>query len=85
MFLNFSVGIKRDIIQNINPAPIERMQNNAMGETIFPLVKSLHTMILNPNIAYAAKHAICPIVELFFVIGYSFLIAKRRWPMQQQH
>jgi len=53
--------MKQDISQKIAPAPIDRKQNSAMGEMALLLVRSLHTMMFTPKIAYAIKHAICPI------------------------
>ena len=59
-----SFGIKREIIQKSEPAPIERIVKSASGE-ITPLeVKSLQTTMLSPKIRYAVKQAICPKIDL---------------------
>ena len=44
------------------PAPMERMQNRAIGLMSRLLVRSLQTMMLMPKMAYAMKHARCPVV-----------------------
>ena len=51
--------------QKRDPAPMERMQNRAIGLMRRLLVRSLQTMMLMPKMAYAMKHARCPVVFSF--------------------
>jgi hypothetical protein len=53
--------------QKSEPAPKERKQNKAIGEMSRLLVKSLQTMMLMPKMAYAMKHARCPVVFSFMI------------------
>jgi hypothetical protein len=53
-----SFGRKSEIIQNREPAPMERKVNNASGEMSLLEVRSLHTTMLRPKIRYAVKQAI---------------------------
>ena len=46
-------------------------QKIASGEIRLPLVRSLQTIMLNPKIAYAIKHARCPTIESFLIISCS--------------
>ena len=65
----FSLGINNDINQNKPPAPMALRQKMVSGESKCPLVKSLHTIMLKPKMAYAAKQAKCPKIDkLFFII-----------------
>jgi len=56
-----SLGVKRDMDQKSRAAPSERMKNSVIGVKMLLLVRSLHTMMLIPNMAYAMKQAMCPI------------------------
>lgn len=60
-----SFGRKSEIIQNREPAPMERKVNNASGEMSLLEVRSLHTTMLRPKIRYAVKQARCPNIDLF--------------------
>ena len=60
-FSTCSFGVKSDMDQNSRDAPNERMKNRVVGVKRLLLVRSLHTMMLMPNIAYAMKQAMCPI------------------------
>ena len=57
----FSLGRKIESIQKSAPAPNDLNVKIAMGEISFPLVRSLQTIIFTPKIAYAIKHARCPV------------------------
>lgn len=70
----FSQGQNRDMIQNSSPAPNALSVKIAIGEIRCPPVRSLHTMILTPKIAYAVKHAACPAsLLLFSILDYPVL------------
>lgn len=71
----FSLGINNDINQNKPPAPMALRQKIVSGDSKCPLVKSLHTIILKPKMAYAAKQAKCPNIDKLFFI---FSLKKNR-------
>ena len=55
----------------MSAAEEDLMQNNAIGENMLLDVRSLHVIILMPNMAYAAKHAKCP--EILLSVRFIFL------------
>ena len=44
-------------------------QNIVKGDISCPAVKSLHTIILKPKIAYATKQARCPVIVCLFIVS----------------
>ena len=70
----FSRGIKSDVIQNNIPAPSERKQKRAIGETTALPIMSFVTIILSPKITYATKQARCP-----FKLPFSILIMRNTY------
>lgn len=72
-FSTFSLGTKHERSQKSDPAPNERIKNKAMGDSNRLAVKSLHTIMLMPKMAYAMKHAKCPNVFSRSIIMMSHL------------
>ena len=64
-----------DTSQNSPPAISDLSVNIPSGEMSPSLVRSLHTMILNPNIEYAMSADRCPVIDPFCAI-VNFLVAK---------
>ena len=74
-------GVNREIIQQSNPAPMERKQKSAMGEIRWLLVKSLQTMMLMPKMEYAIKQAKWP-RNFEFIPFFEFRIVNSKFCTQ---
>lgn len=53
-------------------------QNILRGDISSPSVKSLHTIILKPKMAYAIKHDICPIIDCLFIVSDKYCIRVQK-------
>ena len=60
--------MKADAIQNNSPAAADLNVKSPSGGICCPLVRSLHTIMLNPNIAYAMNADRCPVIDPFVAI-----------------
>ena len=70
----FSAGRNDEIIQNNAPAPSALRVKMPSGDIRPSLVRSLHTIMLNPNIEYAIRHDRWPIILSFLNIILFFCL-----------
>ena len=65
----FSFGMNKETSQKSPPAISDLSVKIPSGGMSPPLVRSLQTIMLNPNIAYAMNAAICPNAKSLFLIN----------------
>ena len=69
-----SFGVNSEAIQKSAPATTDLSVKIPSGGIMSPPVRSLHTIMLNPNIAYAANAAACPTtVSLVAIVSFCLL------------
>lgn len=66
-FSIFSSLVKKDAIQNRIVAPIALKQKRPSGEMPPSLDRAFVTIMLNPNMVYANRQDVCPMIKSFFI------------------